>query len=218
LVLGLEASYFYVAHGLELDEIHTKFKAPQSAGEALWVSLGEKGEISLEMTSVRGYLFDFISFALSKDTIKDFRSHFNKGLTLAIISARLISQKKKMRAIDYQIESVVSMIWLTRNATVDELIGFVLEKSYYGQRSYGLNEAAKTYFNKNVSSLSLDEIISLVSLLKAPSRYNPYCDNERFVLQANALLTKLQKNWPQKYGSQHYTEPRLVEIEEPECN
>jgi len=48
-----------------------------------------------------------------------------------------------------------------------------LNRVFFGQGSYGIEAAAKTYFNKSARNLELGEAAMLAGLLKAPSRLNP---------------------------------------------
>tara|TARA_Y100001935_G_scaffold87157_1_gene72312 strand:- start:2756 stop:5659 length:2904 start_codon:yes stop_codon:yes gene_type:complete len=48
-----------------------------------------------------------------------------------------------------------------------------LNSVFFGHRAYGIQEASKYYFNKDVSDLELNESATLVGLLPAPNRYSP---------------------------------------------
>ncbi len=55
----------------------------------------------------------------------------------------------------------------------EDIIVMYLTKSYFGAGNYGIREASKYYFGKEVEDLKLDECAMLVGLLKAPTKYNP---------------------------------------------
>jgi len=55
----------------------------------------------------------------------------------------------------------------------DEILGAYLNLAYFGERVYGIEAAAKTYFNKSVTDLNISETAMLAGLLKAPSSYSP---------------------------------------------
>lgn len=48
-----------------------------------------------------------------------------------------------------------------------------LSRIYYGQSCYGIREAARRYFGKQVSELSLSECAMLAGVVRAPSLFNP---------------------------------------------
>lgn len=43
---------------------------------------------------------------------------------------------------------------------------------FQGEEIYGFFEAAKVYFNKNISEISDDEYLSLIAVLIGPNLYN----------------------------------------------
>ncbi len=53
-----------------------------------------------------------------------------------------------------------------------EILGFYLNRVYFGSRTYGVNAACWKYFGKDLRNITLYESATLVSLLKAPSRYS----------------------------------------------
>ncbi len=62
---------------------------------------------------------------------------------------------------------------LEKYLTKEDIIVLYLTKSYFGAGNYGIREASKYYFGKEVEDLKLDECAMLVGLLKAPTKYNP---------------------------------------------
>src|SRR5690606_20336833 len=55
----------------------------------------------------------------------------------------------------------------------NEILSAYLNRVYYGSGAYGLDAAARTYFDKQAKDLTLWESAMLAGLLKAPSRYSP---------------------------------------------
>ncbi len=58
--------------------------------------------------------------------------------------------------------------------TKDEILTIYLNHIYLGAGAYGVEAAARTYFNKHVWELSLPEAALIAGLTPAPSRYNPF--------------------------------------------
>ena len=56
----------------------------------------------------------------------------------------------------------------------DEILELYLNKIFLGSNAYGVEAAARTYFSKNASELSLAESSILVGLIKLPAYLNPY--------------------------------------------
>ncbi|MEL1266039.1 penicillin-binding protein 1A [Pseudoxanthomonas putridarboris] len=55
----------------------------------------------------------------------------------------------------------------------DEILELYLNKSFFGNRSYGIAAAAEYYYGKTLDQLTLAETATLVSALKFPSSGNP---------------------------------------------
>lgn len=68
---------------------------------------------------------------------------------------------------------------LENKLTKDEILTRYLNISYFGSGAYGVQTAARTYFNKNAKQLTLPEAALLAGLVQSPSRYDPYRDPKR---------------------------------------
>jgi len=73
--------------------------------------------------------------------------------------------------------------------TKDEILYLYLNQIYFGSGAYGIEAAARTYFDKHAKDLKLNEIALLAGLPKAPSRYSPFVkysvarERQQYVLQ-----------------------------------
>ncbi len=65
-------------------------------------------------------------------------------------------------------------IRLEQEFTKEEILELYLNTTFFGQRSYGVIAAARTYFNKELDDLTLSETAILAGIPPAPSNYNPY--------------------------------------------
>ncbi|MFC5451376.1 transglycosylase domain-containing protein [Paenibacillus aestuarii] len=84
----------------------------------------------------------------------------------------------------------------------DEILEMYLNSIYFGEGSWGVQGAAKTYFSKNVHDLSLSEAAVLAALPKAPSRYSPFQDEAQALERRNTVLQLMRdegKITPQEY-------------------
>ncbi len=64
----------------------------------------------------------------------------------------------------------------------DEILELYLNKIPYGNNAYGIEAAAKTYFNKSARELTIAEAAILASLPVAPSRFNPFGSNRDLLM------------------------------------
>ncbi|MET0755728.1 MAG: penicillin-binding protein 1A [Pseudoxanthomonas sp.] len=68
---------------------------------------------------------------------------------------------------------------IERMLTKDEILELYLNKSFFGNRAYGVAAAAEYYYGKPLNELTLGETATLVSALKFPSSGNPISNPER---------------------------------------
>ena len=68
---------------------------------------------------------------------------------------------------------------MERELSKDEIFELYLNKSFFGNRSYGIAAAAEFYYGKTLDQLDLDEMASLAAIPKFPSSGNPLSNPER---------------------------------------
>lgn len=83
-----------------------------------------------------------------------------------------------------KIQEVLLSFQLERRFTKEQIFTLYLNRAYFGAGSYGVADAAKRYFNKDVSELNLNESALIAGLLKAPSRFSP--ENNRDLAEDRA--------------------------------
>ncbi|MDA8129157.1 MAG: penicillin-binding protein 1A [Betaproteobacteria bacterium] len=74
----------------------------------------------------------------------------------------------------------------------DKILELYLNQIYLGQRAYGFEAAARTYFGKPMRELSLAEFAMLAGLPKAPSRYNPVVNFPRAKARQEYVLGRMR--------------------------
>lgn len=77
--------------------------------------------------------------------------------------------------------------------TKDEILTMYLNTVEFSSNSYGIKSASKTYFNKEVDSLQVEEGAVLIGMLKAPSFYSPKRNPERSQHRRNVVLAQMVK-------------------------
>lgn len=83
------------------------------------------------------------------------------------------------RTLKRKVQELMMSFWLEQKFTKKEILAIYLNRVYLGGGSYGVDAAARFYFNKPVKEITLVESAMLAGLLKAPSRYNPTSNTER---------------------------------------
>lgn len=85
-------------------------------------------------------------------------------------------------------------IRLERNYTKREIIRMYLNTVEFGSNSFGINTAAKTFFNKKPKELTTPEAATLVGIVNAPGRFSPVVHPDRSRLRRNWVLRQMAKS------------------------
>lgn len=99
------------------------------------------------------------------------KAHGGSTITQQVTRSLLLSRKKvysrkiKEAILAYRIDSVMSK---------DDIIYIYLNQIYLGERAFGVEAAARTYFGRGVKDLTLGQMALLAGLPQAPSRYTPF--------------------------------------------
>lgn len=75
----------------------------------------------------------------------------------------------------------------------DEILLMYANTVSFGERAFGLKTAAQRFYNKAPVELSLDEVATLVGMLKATSYYSPRRHPERAIKRRNVVLGQMVK-------------------------
>lgn len=82
---------------------------------------------------------------------------------------------------------------LERNYSKNEIISMYFNTVPFGGQIYGIQSAAKTYFNKEPKNLNTEEAALLVGMLKAPTKYHPMINPESSRKRRNIVLHQMTK-------------------------
>ena len=72
-----------------------------------------------------------------------------------------------------KVQEALMALQIEHKYTKDEILTAYLNRVYFGAGAYGVDAAARTYFSKPATDLTLWEGAVLAGLLKAPSRFSP---------------------------------------------
>ncbi len=92
------------------------------------------------------------------------------------------------KTIKRKAQEAILALWLEHEFTKDEILSAYLNRVYFGSGAYGIDAAARIYFGKNASRLTLWETAVVIGLLKAPSRYSPASNPDLAAQRARVVL------------------------------
>lgn len=83
---------------------------------------------------------------------------------------------------------------MERELSKDEILELYLNKSFFGNRAYGISAAAEFYYGKTLDQLTLAEAATLAAIPKFPSSGNPISNPERALIRRNYVLERMRDN------------------------
>ena len=90
-----------------------------------------------------------------------------------------------------KIKEIFLALELEGNLEKEEIFELYVNRIFLGNRSYGIEAAANTYFDKNLKELSISESATIAALAQLPSRVNPVKDPRRTKLRRNWILSRM---------------------------
>lgn len=114
--------------------------------------------------------------AVISQVIPQFRGPSQGGSTITqqLIKNTLLTQEK---SITRKVKEWVLALKLENIMSKEEILTAYLNEAPYGGEMYGVQEAAQTFFGKDISTVDLAESAYLAAIPNAPSYYSPYGKN-----------------------------------------
>ncbi len=110
-----------------------------------------------------------------KATIDNIKAgHIVRGastITQQLAKNLYLTNEKKL---DRKIKEAYLALQIEKVLTKDQILEAYLNRIFLGQGAYGVQEAAQTYFSKNVEDLTIAESAILAGIIKSPSKYALY--------------------------------------------
>ena len=73
----------------------------------------------------------------------------------------------------WKIKEAITAYNIENIYTKSEIMELYLNSVFFGHRAYGVQQASKYYFGKDVKDLNLNECATLIGILPAPNAYSP---------------------------------------------
>ncbi len=99
---------------------------------------------------------------------------------------------------------------IERFTSKEEILENYLNVIYFGNGCYGVQTAAKLYFNKNVWELDLAECAIFAGIPLSPSTYNPFANEKKCIGRRNLILRKMYQQ--QKISKSEYIAAKSEEL------
>lgn len=88
----------------------------------------------------------------------------------------------------------MSIFKIEKDYSKEEIIEFYVNAPYLGAGSYGVEQAAKTYFGKDVTNLNLVEASIIAGMFQAPGEYDPYINPDKTTARKNEVISLMLRH------------------------
>lgn len=92
------------------------------------------------------------------------------------------------RTLRRKVQEALLALWLETQFTKDQILTAYLNRVYLGAGTYGVDAAARTYFDRPAAEVDLYQAAILAGLLRAPSRYSPASNPDLAEARARTVL------------------------------
>ena len=109
-------------------------------------------------------------------------------ITMQVVRGYLLTPEQ---TISRKIKEIFLALELESNVGKEEIFELYVNRVFLGNRSYGIEAAANTYFNKTLENLSIDESATIAAIAQLPSRINPVKNPRRTLQRRNWILSRM---------------------------
>ncbi len=95
------------------------------------------------------------------------------------------------RTVERKLKEAILAVKLERRYSKDQILGFYLNTVYFGRGSYGIEAAARTYFDKSAEELDIGEAAFLAGIIPSPESFQPDDDQEAARARRDRVLTQM---------------------------
>lgn len=174
---------FYAADGSLIPYAQDDYISPQDVPQTVkdaFVALEDKRFYSHKGYDVKR-MFGAMATNIKAGKIKEGASTITQQLVknTHLTQDRTLERKLKELAIAAKLE---------KEYEKDEILAMYLSVIYFGSGAYGIKQASRLYFDKEVSELDLAETATLAGIVKNPTKYSPKNNPDESIKRRNVVL------------------------------
>ena len=140
----------------------------------------------IDYPGLLGAVWDYVSKAGTGE-----RAHGGSTITQQVAKIFFVGN-------EYSVTRKIREAFLARRIesvlTKEQILELYLNQIFLGRNTYGVQAAARAYFNKDVGQLTLAESAFLAILPKSPSNYDPVRHHDRALQRRNFVLGEMLRN------------------------
>jgi len=211
-IAAIAAAYFYVlpdlpdVNSLKTVQLQTPLRIYSRDGKLI-SQFGEKRRIPVEYEEVPTQL---INAVLDTEDARFFEHNGIDPIGIIRAAVILITTGKKSQGASTITQQVARGFFLSNEKTYirkvkeiflalkiekalskKEILALYLNRSFLGNRAYGVGAAVQVYYGKELNQLTLPEMAMIAGLPQAPSAANPIRNTERAISRRNWVLSRM---------------------------
>ena len=140
----------------------------------------------IDYTGLIGAVFDY-----TKKSVSGGRARGGSTITQQV--AKYLLQDNSY-AVTRKIREAILAFRLESTLSKQQILELYLNSIFLGRNAYGVQAAARAYFDKDVADLTLPEAAYLAVLPKAPSNYDPVRATAKALARRNYVLREMAAN------------------------
>lgn len=109
-------------------------------------------------------------------------------ITQQLVRNTILSDEQFEMTLRRKVREAYLAIQMEKMYTKNQILNMYLNTIYFGHSAYGIEAAAKTYFNKDAKDLTLAEAATLAGLPQSPSSYDPFVNPSAATARRNEVL------------------------------
>lgn len=135
----------------------------------------------IRVTSIiRAILFNFLGTG---------RTQGGSTITQQLVKNTLLTQEKSYTR---KIKEWVLAVKIDKSIPKEKILEYYLNEAPYGGSVYGVEEASRTYFDKDAANLTLTEAAYLAAIPQSPTLLSPYGKNkDKLEVRKNLVLSRM---------------------------
>ena len=141
----------------------------------------------IDFTGLVGAVFDFTKKSITGGGRAKGGSTITQQVAKYLLqdSSYNVGRKAREAILAFRLEATLSK---------EQILELYLNSIFLGRNAYGVQAAARAYFDKDVNDLSLPEAAYLAVLPKAPANYDPVRETARALGRRNYVLREMYRN------------------------
>lgn len=109
-------------------------------------------------------------------------------ITMQLVKNLFLSRRREFTR---KIAEAVLAVRLEQILSKDQILEMYLNQVYWGHNNYGVQTAARSYFNKAAENLTIAESAMMAALIQAPEEYSPFASMKKAKEQQEIVLGRM---------------------------